>query len=190
MSVISPKKLDIILKYLKYQRAEDLSLLKTPPTKTKEEFLKNYELHDEATRKIVLQYFQANFSVHPIGKDLRNDPSRILNETPDYFLEKIVDVARPADQISFCIDVKAKSSPAYFGWVNVRSMDAYKTFSQTCDISVYIVFILVIRDQPLDLFGYIDLRHNPIAYTRAWDGNKVAIYDWQLGLPHIIDRAS
>jgi len=177
--------LECILKYLSNQIPLDLSKLKINPLKTKEQFLNNYTLHDIATAYIALKYFQKNFSLHPIGKDLRNESVMIINEVPDYYVEKIIDIDSEEHFNFFCFDVKAKRKINFFGWVNERAIHGYKKLSDNCNVPVYLIFILFENGRPTETYGYCNLSKKPLEAKIAWDKNKVLVYDWKKGLPNI-----
>jgi len=176
------EKIDRILSYLELQISIPISKLKNKPIKSKNQFLKNYNQHDKATKVISLTYFQNNFSLHPIGKDLRFESVLIKNEVPDYYVEKIIDTK---NIISFCFDVKSKSKKDYFGWINKRSIEDYQRFSQYCDVDVYIIFIIIEKNQIIRDFAYSNVFNDEIDHTIAWDKNEVLIFPYNEGLPFI-----
>lgn len=181
----SKGKLVCVLKYLDRQVPVDLSELNFSPIKTKNQFLNNYSLHDKASAYVALKYLQSNFSLHPIGKDLRHKRVMIQNEVPDYYVERIVDLESTSNSNCFCIDVKSKRRIEYFGWVNERAMHGYKKLSRNCNISVYLIFILMQDGKPTEKYGYSNLSEASIKKKSAWDKNSVLIYDWKAGLPFL-----
>ncbi len=183
--VVFRGKLKCILTHLSRQTSIDLSKLGVIPVKTKKQFLDNYNLHDKATAYIALKYFQNNFSLHPIGKDLREYRVMILNEVPDYYVEKLIDIESIENSNCFCFDVKSKRKIKYFGWVNERAVHGYKILAKKCKIPIYLIFILIENGNPTETFGYCDLSISPKERRTAWDKNKVLIYDWKVGLPFL-----
>lgn len=178
-------KLNDILDYLKEHTKVKIPKAFAPVfVKTDEQFLKLYSMHDKATEFIALKYFQANYSLHPIGKDLRNQQIYIRNEIPDYFTEKIVDTELK-DYIFFCFDVKAKSKVDYFGWVNEKSINDYRKFSRICGIPVYLIFSLIKNKNPTDTIGFCDISQNPIRRKTSWDKYEVLIFEWYKGMPFL-----
>jgi len=178
--------LNCVLNYLAEQCTIDLNTLNFSPVKTKEQFLTNYSLHDNASSYVALKYLQNNFSLHPIGKDLRDQRVMIKNEVPDYYSERIVDIETREDNINFCFDVKSKRNLDYFGWVNERAIHGYKRLTAKCNVKIFLVFILMENNIPTDNFGYSNISEAPIYTKIAWDQNKVLIYNWYKGLPFLL----
>jgi len=179
------EKLDCILNYLNNQNPLDLSELNFSLLKTKEQFLNNYNLHDKASSYIALKYLQNNFSLHPIGKDLRFRGVMIQNEVPDYYVERIIDIESIDKFNYFCLDIKSKSKVEYFGWINERAVHGYNKLSRSCKVSVYLIFILMENGNPTEKYGYCDLSETPKKRKIAWDKNSVLIYEWEAGLPFL-----
>lgn len=179
-----------IEQYLKSQTTIPLEQLKHDPIKTKEQFLNNYKQHDQATQYVALEFLKNNFSLHPIGKDHRNTRVFIENETPDYFLEKIIDLTPYEIPKKFCLDIKSKSSYHFFGYVNLNAFQKYKKFSQACNMEVFLIFCLISKDStnqfnPVHNLGYSSLSSKIKSTIKAKDGNKVLILEWKKGLPYV-----
>ena len=183
--IILKDKLNCILKYLEKQTAVDLDKLDFSPIKSKSQFLSNYNLHDKATSFIALKYLQNNFSLHPIGKDLRDQRVMIKNEVPDYFVQRVVDIEVLEDKIYFCFDVKSKRNIDFFGWVNERAIHGYKRLVAKCGVPVYLIYILMKNNVPTKNIGYCNITEASIYTKTAWDKNTVLIYSWEYGLPFL-----
>jgi len=165
-----------ILNYAQRQTPIDLSTLGFPIIKTDKQFKKSYSIHDMACAYVVHQYQQRKYTIHPIGLDLREHRVIIKDELPDYFAEK--------DDEVFCFDVKSKSSTRHFGWVNERAIINYRKLSKECDVPVYLIFVQVIVGYFIGEVGYSDIWWKPkVRNYRAWDGNRVWMFNWKKGLP-------
>jgi hypothetical protein len=171
-----------ILSYLKLQTGIPLKELKQKPIKTKSQFLQNYKRHDRATKSIALTYFRYNFSLHPIGKDLRDKKVFLNREVPDYYVEKIVD---SESNICFCFDVKSKSIKDYYGWVNERSVNHYRKFSKMCKVKVFVIFLIIDDYSITRDFAYSNIFQNKKSSHISWDKNRVYVLPYQKGLPFL-----
>jgi hypothetical protein len=175
-------KLQKILSYLNLQYGISLEKLKHKPIKTRQQFLENYQKHDKATKNIALIYFQNNFSLHPVGRDLREAEVFLNREVPDYFVEKIID---SDESISFCFDVKSKSKEKWFGWVNEKSIRDYQRFSEICEVDVYVIFLLIEDEENSINVAYADIFKEQVRNISSWDGNKVSVLPYKKGLPYL-----
>jgi len=174
--------LERILYYLNLQTSIPIEKLRNKPIKTKDQFLKNYDKHDLATKTLAMIYFENNFSLHPIGKDLRHRNVFIKNEVPDYYVEKIIDTK---EKIEFCFDVKSKSKKSSYGWINERSIKDYRKFSRICGVNVFVFYLIVENRTTIRDFAYSKISQNRINQLTAWDGNTVFVFEYKIGLPFI-----
>lgn len=165
-----------MLRYAQKQTPKNLSLLRHPPIKDTGYFQKAYALHDLASTYVIHQYLQRKYTIFPIGVDLRQRRVIIENEVPDYLAERGKEL--------FCFDVKSKTSLRYFGWVNERAVRSYRELVNECNISVYLIFVHVVQGKVGMVTGYSDVcQHPKVKDVRAWNGNRVWIFDWKEGLP-------
>lgn len=174
--ILSKGRFKCILRYLEEQLAIDLDELNFNTVKSKTQFLSNYNMHDKATSFIALKYLQKNFSLHPIGKDLREQRVLVKNEVPDYYAERAVDVETLEDKIYFCFDVKSKRKLDYFGWVNEGAIHGYKRMGTKCRVPVYLIFVLMENNIPTKNTRYCNILEAPMHTKIARDKNKVLIY--------------
>lgn len=174
--------LERILYYLNLQTSIPIEKLRNKPIKTKKQFLENYDRHDLATKTLAMIYFENNFSLHPIGKDLRHQKVFIKNEVPDYYVEKIIDTK---EKIEFCFDVKSKSRKSSYGWINEKSIKDYRKFSRICGVKVFGLYMIVENRTIVRDFAYSEIFQNRINQLIASDGNTVFVFEYKIGLPFI-----
>lgn len=101
----------------------------------------------------------------------------IENDVPDYLVEK--------EDLLFAVDPKAKTSQKKFGWANSRAVKSYRIVVKSCEIPIYLVFVLIENKAvKLGIYGHSDVMQEPINKIYAWDGNLVFEFSYEIGLPH------
>lgn len=148
------------------------------PIKTKDEFLKNYKMHDIAQEYLISKIIDLGIKVTPLGKDLREKRVIMKNEIPDFYIERY--------NIEFAFDIKSKSSIKYFGWINERAVKGYKKFSCDTGLNVYAFFVLIKDEKVVNKIGFSNINEKELKIERAWDGNIIYKYKWNKGLPRDI----
>lgn len=176
MITIMMNKINKIMKkfeqFIEKEYGEELNY---EPVKTKSEFLMNYEKHDLANNYIVNILRKNNYTILPLAKDLRYSKIIMKNELPDFLAIK--------EEKIWAFDLKSKGKLDYFGWVNKRAIDSYNKFKEEIGIQIYLIFVLIQKNQPTGKIGYTSLDMKPKNEKVAWDKNIVLIYEWLEGLP-------
>ena len=174
-----PELIQVLINVENYMEKEYGEKLAYNPIKSKDQFLKNYKIHDIASKYILDLFSDKGYYTFILGKDLRNKRVQMTNEIPDIL------ILTNDWLISF--DVKSKTNIKWFGIVNERASLGYKKFQKVVSTNKYIIpiysqFVLVENDEPKNQLGYSNLSEVYLEKRRMWDGNIVYKYNWKKGL--------
>ncbi len=136
------------------------------PAKSKEDFRRNYKLHDLAEYHGKNLFSQWGIDFKDYGKDRRFEKVWERGEDkPDIIAEY--------DDIHFLIDWKGKAKEAF--WVNKRALDSYNNWSKKLNIEVVISFFIFDKRNHLKdrRFALISKHKYEISESKAWDKNEV-----------------
>ena len=140
------------------------------PTKSEEEFRKNYKLHDLAEYHGKNLFFQWGIEFKDFGKDRRYEK----------FWEKgkdRPDIVAEYNDYRFLIDWKSKSKESF--WVNKRAVDSYLIWSNKLNLEVVICFFLFDKNKQLTdrRFALLSKHKFQTDEKKAWDRNKVVKFE-------------
>ena len=140
------------------------------PAKTKEDFRKNYKLHDLAEYHGKNLFAQWGIDFKDYGKDRRFE--RVWEKGEDK-----PDIIAEYNGIKFLIDWKGKSKEAF--WVNKRAVESYKSWSKKLDLEVVICFFLFDRYNHIKdrRFAKLSSHRYAVNDNKAWDKNDVVKFD-------------
>ncbi len=174
-----PELKEVLLNIRNYMEKEYGEILDYKPIKTKEQFLKNYQMHDRASESILKLLINKGYLIFHLGKDLRNKRVQMKNEMPDFLLL--------AKGLLIGFDVKSKSKKDWFGIINERAVLGYRKFqldvsTKKYRIPIYSQFILMKKNEPLDELGYSNLSEAYVEKKKMWDGNLTYKFNWKSGL--------
>ncbi len=140
------------------------------PAKTKEDFRKNYQLHDLAEFHGKNLFSQWGVEYKEFGKDRRYEKVwEKGNDKPD-IIAKI-------NNIKFLVDWKGKKKKSY--WVNKRAINSYKNWGDKLGCKVLICFFIFNDDNSIKERKFAIVGEN--SYTelsqKAWDKNDVIAFE-------------
>jgi len=139
------------------------------PSKSTEEFRKNYRLHDLAEyhgKNLLLQW---GVDFMDYGKDKRYE--RVWEKGEDK-----PDIVAELGDIKFLIDWKGKSKKDF--WINKRAFDSYKNWSKNLNLEVVICFLVFNNKNRLieRSFAILSIHNANIMEKKAWDRNKIVSF--------------
>lgn len=143
------------------------------PVKSREDFRKNYEVHDMAEfhgKNLLLQW---GIDFNDFGNDRRYEKVwEKGDDKPDIVGEYIGH--------RFLLDWKGKTKEAY--WVNKGAIESYINWSEKFNIPIIICFFLFDKNQQLTdrRFAVIKKHKFEIAGNKAWDKNDVVKFEIDL----------
>lgn len=143
------------------------------PTKSKEDFRKNYKLHDLAEYHGKNLFSQWGIDFKDYGKDRRYE--RVWEKGEDK-----PDIVAEYNNIQFLIDWKGKNKNTF--WVNKRAIDSYNNWSKKLNLPIVIAFFVFDRQNHLSdrRFAIISKHQYSISDNKAWDKNKVVKFEIDL----------
>jgi Holliday junction resolvase len=140
------------------------------PAKSKEDFRKNYKIHDlaEYHGKNLLTQWGIDFS--DFGKD--NRYQKVWEKGKDK-----PDVIAEYNELKFMIDWKGKSKEAF--WVNKRAIDSYINWSKKLNMQMLICFFLFDKNNHLKDRRFVLLSKHKfeVVNDKAWDKNEVVKFN-------------
>ncbi|PID57965.1 MAG: hypothetical protein CR986_08605 [Ignavibacteriae bacterium] len=143
------------------------------PVKSKQDFRKNYRLHDlaEYHGKNLLTQWGIDFK--DFGKDKRYE--RVWEKGDDK-----PDIAAEFENIKFLIDWKGKSKNDY--WVNKRAVESYKRWSKKLNVPIIVCFFIFNKDKSLQgrKFAMLSKHNYKEMNNKAWDKNNVVKFEKNL----------
>jgi len=144
------------------------------PAKSKDDFRKNYKLHDLAEYHGKNLFFQCGVEFHDFGKDRRFE--KVWEKGKDK-----PDIIAEYNDKKFLVDWKGKTKNEF--WVNKRAIEAYKNWSNELNLPIFICF-LVFNNNDRGLkerkFAIIGHHSYSTVNSKAWDKNEVVEFDQNL----------
>ncbi len=140
------------------------------PAKTKEDFRKNYQLHDLAEFHGKNLFSQWGVEYKEFGKDRRYEKVwEKGNDKPDIIAQ--------INNIKFLVDWKGKKKKSY--WVNKRAINSYKNWGDKLGCKVLVCFFVFNDDNSIKERKFAIVGEN--SYTelsqKAWDKNDVIAFE-------------
>ncbi len=140
------------------------------PAKTKEDFRKNYQLHDLAEFHGKNLFSQWGVEYKEFGKDRRYEKVwEKGNDKPDIIAQ--------INNIKFLVDWKGKKKKSY--WVNKRAINSYKNWGDKLGCKVLVCFFIFNDDNSIKERKFAIVGEN--SYTelsqKAWDKNDVIAFE-------------
>jgi hypothetical protein len=150
-----------------------LNQLDFDPQKSKEEFKKNYRLHDRAETYLKNLFIQWGIKYSSFGKDKRNE--RVWEngrDKPDLLIKYKGKKA--------LLELKSKHDPVWL--INKRAIEAYEEWKKKLKFPLFIVFfvfnqresLLEIRIADTDVHHYIE------SEEKEWDQNITVEFEKDL----------
>lgn len=143
------------------------------PAKSKENFRKNYKLHDLAEYHGKNLLFQWGIDFKEFGKDRRYE--RVWEKGEDK-----PDIIAQYKNVNFLIDWKGKTKEAY--WINKRAINSYLNWSKKLKLEVIICFFIFDKQNNLieRKFALISKHKYKVIENKAWDKNEVVKFEADL----------
>ena len=144
--------------------------LKFQPKKSKEDFRKNYKLHDLAEFHGKNLFSQWGIEFQEFGKDRRNE--NVWEKGKDK-----PDVIATYKKINFLIDWKAKKKKSF--WVNKRAINSYKIWGNKLNCKVLICFFIFDEQNSIQERKFAIIGENKFftLTNKAWDKNEVVSFE-------------
>ena len=143
------------------------------PAKTKEDFRKNYKLHDfaEYHGKNLLSQWGIDFK--EFGKDRRHE--KVWEKGKDK-----PDIIGNYLGVEFLIDWKGKRKPGW--WVNKRAVESYQDWSKKLDMKMVICYFVFDEKNNLQdrRFALVNFHKYKELSNKAWDKNDVVAFEKDL----------
>lgn len=136
------------------------------PAKSKDDFRKNYKLHDLAEYHGKNLLTQWGIEFRDFGKDNRYE--KVWEKGKDK-----PDVIAEYNEQEFLIDWKGKTKETY--WVNKRAIDSYINWSKKLNMQMVVCFFLFDKNFYLKdrKFALLNKHNYQIISNKAWDKNEV-----------------
>jgi Holliday junction resolvase len=143
------------------------------PTKSKEDFRKNYKLHDIAEYHGKNLFSQWGIDFIDYGKDKRYE--RVWEKGEDK-----PDIIAEYNNIKFLIDWKSKTKDTF--WVNKRAVDSYENWSRKLSLPIVIAFFVFDKQNNLTdrRFAILNNHKYSVQKDKAWDKNEVVKFSPEL----------
>lgn len=143
------------------------------PKKTKEEFKKNYKLHDKAETYLKNLFVQWGIKFSAFGEDNRNE--KVWEEgidKPDLLIEYKGKQA--------LLELKSKHDPVWL--INKRAIEAYEKWKEELKLPLFIVFFVFSqREALLDIkIADVDIHNYDESEKKEWDKNLTVEFDGEL----------
>ncbi len=140
------------------------------PAKTKEDFRKNYKLHDLAEYHGKNLFSQWGIEFKDYGKDRRFE--RVWEKGEDK-----PDIIAEYNNVQFLIDWKGKAKETF--WVNKRAIDSYENWSKKLNLKVVVCFFVFDKNNHLKdrRFALLSKHAYTVNEDKAWDKNKVVKFN-------------
>lgn len=140
------------------------------PAKSKDDFRKNYKLHDLAEYHGKNLFFQWGIEFEEFGKDRRYE--RVWEKGKDK-----PDIIAKFDEKNFLVDWKGKSKEGF--WVNKRAVESYENWSRELKLPIFICFFVFNKNRNLiDRKFALVGKHNYLKVeVKAWDKNEVVKFE-------------
>jgi hypothetical protein len=140
------------------------------PAKSKDDFRKNYKLHDLAEYHGKNLLTQWGIEFIDFGNDRRYEKVwEKGKDKPDVIVE--------VNEQKFLVDWKGKSKEAF--WVNKRAIDSYITWSKKLNMQMFVCFFLFDKNHHLKDRRFVLLSKHKfeVVNNKAWDKNEVVKFD-------------
>ena len=140
------------------------------PAKTKEDFRKNYKLHDLAEYHGKNLFAQWGIEFNEFGKDRRYE--KVWEKGEDK-----PDIIADYNNTKFLVDWKGKKKTSY--WVNKRAINSYKNWGEKLSCKVLVCFFVFnddnsIKERKFAIIGENYFKELP---NKAWDKNDVVAFE-------------
>jgi hypothetical protein len=140
------------------------------PAKSKDDFRKNYKLHDLAEYHGKNLLTQWGIEFIDFGNDRRYEKVwEKGKDKPDVIVE--------VNEQKFLVDWKGKSKEAF--WVNKRAIDSYINWSKKLNMQMFVCFFLFDKNHHLKDRRFVLLSKHKfeVVNNKAWDKNEVVKFD-------------
>jgi Holliday junction resolvase len=140
------------------------------PAKSKEDFRRNYKLHDLAEYHGKNLFMQWGIDFKDYGKDRRFE--RVWEKGADQ-----PDIVAEYKDKQFLIDWKGKAKEAF--WVNKRAIDSYLDWSAKLNLDIVIAFFIFDKNNHLKdrRFALLSAHKYKTVENKAWDKNEVVKFE-------------
>ena len=140
------------------------------PAKSKDDFRKNYKLHDLAEYHGKNLLTQWGIEFIDFGNDRRYEKVwEKGKDKPDVIVE--------VNEQKFLVDWKGKSKESF--WVNKRAIDSYINWSKKLNMQMFVCFFLFDKNHHLKDRRFVLLSKHKfeVVNNKAWDKNEVVKFD-------------
>ncbi|MEE9431813.1 MAG: hypothetical protein V3V16_12270 [Melioribacteraceae bacterium] len=150
-----------------------MKTLNFKPAKTKNDFRKNYKLHDLAEYHGKNLFSQWGIDFNEFGKDRRYE--KVWEKGKDK-----PDILANYLGIEFLIDWKGKRKPGW--WVNKRAVESYKGWSEKLNLKMVICYFVFNESNALQerSFALLNYHKYKELANKAWDKNDVVAFEKDL----------
>ena len=150
-----------------------MKTLNFKPVKSKDDFRKNYKLHDLAEYHGKNLFSQWGIDFKEFGKDRRFE--KVWEKGEDK-----PDIIAEYNGVNFLIDWKGKSKEGY--WVNKRAIESYQNWSTKLKLPVVMCFFLfdVKNNLKARRFAVLSKHQYTSLEGKAWDKNEVVKFQEEL----------
>ncbi len=140
------------------------------PAKSKDEFRKNYKLHDLAEYHGKNLFYQWGIEFTEFGKDRRYE--KVWEKGKDK-----PDIVAEHAEIKFLVDWKGKTKEDF--WVNKRAVESYENWSKKLNFPIIICFFIFNKNKTLTdrRFALLGKHNYQNVETKAWDKNEVVKFE-------------
>ena len=150
-----------------------MKALNFQPAKSKDDFRRNYKLHDLAEYHGKNLFQQWGIEFKEFGKDRRFE--KVWEKGKDK-----PDIIAEFNNIKFLIDWKGKKKKSY--WVNKRAINSYKNWGEKLNCKVLVCFFVFNEDNSIKERKFAVIGKNTFEElpNKAWDKNDVVAFDKNL----------
>lgn len=143
------------------------------PAKSKENFRKNYKLHDLAEYHGKNLFSQWGVEYKEFGKDRRYE--KVWEKGKDK-----PDIIANFNSTKFLIDWKGKKKNSY--WVNKRAIKSYENWGKKLNCKVLVCFFIFNEDNSIKERKFATIGKNVFTElsNKAWDKNDVVAFEEKL----------
>ncbi len=143
------------------------------PKKSKEDFRRNYKLHDLAEYHGKNLFSQWGIDFKDYGDDRRYE--RVWEKGTDK-----PDIIAEYNEIRFLIDWKSKNKKTF--WVNKRAIDSYNNWSKKLALPIVISFFIFDKQNHLSdrRFAILNKHQYKTVANKAWDKNEIIKFEEKL----------
>lgn len=140
------------------------------PAKSKDDFRKNYKLHDLAEYHGKNLFYQWGIDFSEFGKDRRYE--KVWEKGKDK-----PDIIAEFKEKKFLVDWKGKTKHDF--WVNKRAVASYENWSKELKLPIVICFFVFSKNKLLTdrKFAVIGKHNYTDVKVKAWDKNDVVKFE-------------